>query len=239
MLNRDVLGPLGPGELAGAVIAFDLDGTLVDTAPDLVRALNQTLDLEGLPHVAVPAVRGIVGHGARAMIARAAALAGAAFSDERLDALTLSFVDFYRGDIAAESRPFPGVPDTLAALSEAGATLAVCTNKRTELSQALLDALGLSDRFAAIVGADSVAERKPHPGHLIETVARAGGSITRALMVGDSSADVGAARAAGAPIVLVSFGYCDGRPLELGADVVVDRFNEIETAARRLIAPRS
>lgn len=238
MLNRDAHDPMGLGDLTGAVIAFDLDGTLVDTAPDLVRALNRTLALEGLAPVGLAAVRRFVGHGARAMIQRAATLSHAAFSEERLDALTLSFVDFYVEDIAAESRPFPGAVEALDALAGAGATLAVCTNKRTGLSQALLGALGLAERFAAIVGADSVAERKPHPGHLIEAVARAGGSMTRALMVGDSSTDVGAARAAGAPIVLVSFGYLDAPAEELGADAIVDRFSELPDAAQRLIAPR-
>ncbi|MBI1187943.1 MAG: HAD hydrolase-like protein [Alphaproteobacteria bacterium] len=238
MLKTDAAAQSARGDLAGAVIAFDLDGTLVDTAPDLVRALNQTLELEGLAPVSVAAVRRIVGHGARAMIAQAATLTGVRFSDERLDALTLRFVDFYRADIAGQSRPFPGAAETLRALRDAGATLAVCTNKRTALSEALLHALGLADWFAAIVGADAATARKPDPRHLIETVTRAGGAIARAVMIGDSSTDVGAARGAGAPIVLVSFGYLDAPAEELGADMVVDSFSEIEGAARRLLTPR-
>jgi len=227
-----------PAEFDGAAIVFDLDGTLVDTAPDLVRALNHTLDLEGLPHVSATAVRRIIGHGARAMIERGAALADARFSETRLDALTHEFVAFYRENIAVESAPFPGAVETLAAFSEAGATLAVCTNKRTALSVQLLEALNLAERFAAIVGADAVAERKPHPGHLIETVARANGEITRALMVGDSTTDVGAARGARVPVVVVSFGYPDASPAALGGDAVIDHFSELAHAARLLLAPR-
>lgn len=229
---------MSDSSLSGATIVFDLDGTLVDTAPDLVRALNQTLDLEGLPHVPGPAVRQLIGQGARALIERGAALAGARFSPERLDQLTNAFVAFYREDIAGESVPFPGVVEALDTLSAASAKLAVCTNKRTELSLELLRALRLDTRFAAIVGADAVAHKKPHPDHFTETVGRAGGVLARSLMIGDSSADVKSAQAAGAPAIVVRFGYCDATPEELGADDLISDYSELHGAARRILAAR-
>jgi phosphoglycolate phosphatase len=227
------------GELADATIVFDLDGTLVDTAPDLVRALNQTLDLEGLPRVKPEIVRGLVGQGARTLIERGAKLAGVSFSPQRLDQLTDAFIDFYRADIARDSRPFPGVGEALSALAALGAKLAVCTNKRTALSVQLLDALELTTRFSAIVGADAVANRKPHPDHYRAAVAQAGGVVRRSLMVGDTAADVAAARGAGAPVVVVAFGYCHGGAEKLGADVLLHRFSDLAPVSRRLLAQRA
>lgn len=226
------------GELADATIVFDLDGTLVDTAPDLVRALNETLDLEGLPHVPLATVRRMVGQGARQLIMRATERAGAAYSADRLDQLTKAFIEFYRADIARGSTPFPGVEASMDALAAMGAKFAVCTNKRTDLSQQLLEALSLSHRFSAIVGADAVAQKKPHPDHFRAAVTRAGGQVRRAVMIGDTAADVGAARGAGAPIVLVRFGYCEEDVERLGADVLLDHFSELTNACRRLLAAR-
>jgi len=225
------------GAFADTVVVFDLDGTLVDTAPDLVRALNETLDLEGLPRMPIQAVRRFIGHGARSLIERSAGLAGARFSGERLDQLTAAYIDLYKADIAAESRLFPGADAAMNELAAAGAKLAVCTNKRTDLSVMLLDALGLADRFSAIVGADAVEQRKPHPDHFRAAVERAGGNPRRALMVGDTAADVAAARGAGAPVVLVRFGYADDEADRLGADVILDRYSELPPACRRLLPP--
>lgn len=224
------------GELADATIVFDLDGTLVDTAPDLVRALNETLDIEGLPHVALAKVRKMIGSGARALIERGAALSGVAYSPERLDQLTKAFIDFYRADIARESAPFPGVAAALDNLAAAGARLSVCTNKRTDLSQQLLDAVGLSQRFSAIVGADAVANRKPHPEHFRAAVTRAGGAVRRSVMVGDTAADVASAKAAGAPVALVRFGYAEEALERLGADALFDRYADLPAVCRRLLA---
>lgn len=226
------------GELGDATIVFDLDGTLVDTAPDLVRALNQTLDIEGLPHAKLELARNMVGQGARVLIERASAAHGVTFGADRLDQLTGAFIEFYRADIARESRPFPGVEKALDDLAALGAKLAVCTNKRTELSNLLLDALNLGRFFSAVVGADAVTQRKPHPEHYVAAVQRAGGVVRRSVMIGDSAADVGAARAAGAPVLAVTFGYCDGGADKLGADVLIDRFSEIAPACRRVLASR-
>jgi phosphoglycolate phosphatase len=229
---------MSSGELADATIVFDLDGTLVDTAPDLVRALNETMDLEGLPRVKLEAARRLISHGARVLIERASALHGVTFSTARLDQLTNEFVSFYAADIARESKPFDGVLESLDTLAALGAKFAICTNKRTALSVQLLDALKLSQRFSAIVGADAVTDRKPHPDHYRAAVTRAGGVVRRSVMVGDSAADVASARGAGAPVCIVSFGYSDVGAQSLGADVLLHRFSELAPACRRLLAAR-
>ena len=219
--------------LAGATIVFDLDGTLVDTAPDLVGALNVLLAREGLPTLPLAEVRVMIGQGARALITRGFAAAGAPLDEARLSALFGDFIVHYRAHIADESRPFPGIVDALDVLAGAGAGLAVCTNKPTDLSVALLDALGLSHRFAAVIGADATPAQKPAAAHLVTAIERAGGRVERAVMVGDSASDAGAARAAGVPLVLVSFGYTDIPARELGADVLIDHFAELPAACRR------
>lgn len=226
------------GELADATIVFDLDGTLVDTAPDITRALNQTMDLEGLPRVRLETVRNLIGEGARVLIERASAFHGVKFTAERLDALVQELTSFYRADIARESRPFPGVLDAMDQLAALGAKFAVCTNKRTELSLQLLDALGLTERFSAIVGADAVTQKKPHPEHYHAAVTRAGGTVRRSVMIGDTVADVGAARAAGAPAIVVRFGYCEGACETLGADAIIDRYSDLTPICRRFLAAR-
>lgn len=225
------------GDLTGATIVFDLDGTLVDTAPDLLRALNVVMVEEGMAPVAEERLRLMVGQGARVLIERASAMRDKSYDEAQLDALTERFVDVYREDIASGSLPFPGVLEAMDALAEAGAVLSVCTNKRTELSVRLLDALALTSRFAAIVGADLVAERKPSPVHYLEAVRRSGGNVSRSLMIGDSEADLLSARRAGAKCVLVSFGYCDGGAARLGPDFLIDRFEELPPLCRDLFAP--
>jgi phosphoglycolate phosphatase len=222
--------------LNGATIAFDLDGTLVDTAPDLLRALDAVMDLEGLPRPPANALRAMVGHGARALIERAAANAGATFEPQRLERATAAFIEIYRRDIASASAPFPGVEAALKRFADAGALLAVCTNKRTDLSVELLEALGLADRFAAIVGADAVPDRKPHPDHFRAAVIAAGGEVARSFMVGDTAADVQSAQAAGRPCIVVTFGYSGTAPADLGADALIDHFDDLDAALWRLAA---
>jgi phosphoglycolate phosphatase len=229
---------LPPAELplAGATIVFDLDGTLVDTAPDLGSTLNLLLAREGIAALPLSDARDMIGQGARALIARGFATAGAPLDEAKLSALFVDFIGHYRAHIADESRPFPGVAETLQVLAAEGARLAVCTNKRTDLSVALLDALGLSDRFAAIVGADAAPAPKPSAAHLVAAIERAGGRVQRAVMVGDSASDAGAARAAGVPLVLVSYGYTDVPAHQLDPDVLLDHFGDLPEACRRLLA---
>ncbi|MDX2233126.1 MAG: phosphoglycolate phosphatase [Hyphomonadaceae bacterium] len=227
----------GTHDLGGVTVVFDLDGTLVDTAPDLLRALAAVMATQGLMAPPADETRLMVGQGARALIQRAAAFNGVVWPDAHLDELTEAFVAVYAADIAAESRPFPGVAAALDALAAAGARLAVCTNKRTGLSVQLLEALGLAQRFAAVVGADSVPARKPAPGHYVAAVTAAGGEVARSVMVGDSAADVTAAHAAGAPVIAVRFGYCEEGVETLGADRLIDDYADLGVAVRALIGP--
>jgi len=224
--------------LVGATVAFDLDGTLVDTAPDLVGALNRVLHERRLPALPLKTARVMVGRGARALIEQGFAAAGEPLQADESPALVERFIEVYLGRIARESRPFEGVEAALDALAAAGARLSVCTNKRTDLSLALLDALGLTARFAAVVGADRAPAPKPDGRHLIAAVEAAGGTIGRAILVGDSATDVGAARAAGAPSVVVGFGYTEIAAEELGGDHLITDFVELPALALRLLAPR-
>jgi phosphoglycolate phosphatase len=223
--------------LAGATIAFDLDGTLVDTAPDLIGALNWLLREQALPALPLSSARTIVGRGARTLIEQGFAAAGAPLDPVATPTLVERFIELYQGRIAEESRPFEGVEAALDALAGAGALLCVCTNKRTDLSLALLDALDLSRRFSAIVGADRAPAGKPDPRHLIAAIEAAGGRLDRAVLVGDSISDVDAARAAGAPSIVVSFGYTDIPAGELGGDHLIDHFDQLPSLVARLFAP--
>ena len=225
--------------LAGATIAFDLDGTLVDTAPDLVRALNQVLAEEGLAPLAYETARNMVGRGAKHLIERGYAATGLPLSTDNSLALVERFIAVYRAGIAAESRPFEGLEEALEALAHHGATLCVCTNKRTDLSVALLDALGLSKHFTAVVGADAAPAAKPDARHLICAIETAGGDVERAVMVGDSITDVSAARNAGVPVIVTSFGYTDIPHADLGADAMIDSYSELVDAIERVLRVHS
>ena len=208
-------------------ILFDLDGTLVDTAPDLVATLNHLMGLDGLSAVSLDDVRDSVGLGARAILTTGYGLHGRQLSDGMMDRAQQAFLDHYRANICVESRLFDGVKDTLDALSRQGITLGVCTNKTESLSVALLDYLGLSPYFAAICGADTVPRRKPHPDHILTALERAGATSGRALMVGDARADIEAAKAAGVASIALSYGYST-EPIEaLGADLILDDFAAI------------
>jgi len=217
-------------DLTGVTVVFDLDGTLVDTAPDLCKALNHVLAQNGHKPIALPTVRQIVGRGARALIARGFAETGEDVPEARMDALTEDFVAFYRDHIADESRPFPGVVDVLQRLKDMGARLGVCTNKRQVPSDELLQALKIDHFFDAVVGADSVESRKPDPAHILATIERAGGTPERAIMIGDSPPDVDAAKAAGVPVIAVTFGYTEVPVGELGADRVEETYEQVWSA---------
>ena len=222
--------------LSGATIAFDLDGTLVETAPDLIGTLNLMLAEHGLPPVPLSAARHLVGGGSRRMLEHGFREAGADFDAGQAPLLVERFVEVYRDRIADESFLFEGVEAALDRLAADGARLCVCTNKRTDLSIELLERLGVLGRFDAVVGPDAVSARKPDRAHLIEAVRKAGGDPARALMVGDSDNDVNAARAAGAPVIAVSFGYTETPPADLGADRLIDRFDELHPAVRDLMS---
>jgi len=223
--------------LQGAVIAFDLDGTLVDTAPDLIGALNVLLAEEGLPAVPVAAARHLVGRGARVLIERAFAEAGRPLDADAVAPLMQRYIAIYLGRIAHESTPFEGVEPALDQLSAAGARLAVCTNKPAELTNALLEALKLAPRFAAVVGAQP-GLIKPDPRMLQLAIEQAGGQTSRALYVGDSMVDHATARAAQVPIVGVSFGYVETPLQPTDFDALIDRYDQLPDVAARLLGRR-
>ena len=214
---------------------FDLDGTLADTAADLVGALNRVLAEEGLPAASFDEARAYVGHGARVLIERAHAAHGLVLEEARAVALTERFVAHYAADIAGGTVLFPGADAAMDRMAAAGWRFAVCTNKREGLARQLIAALGRTGRFAAITGGDTFGFRKPDGRHILETVALAGGSPGRALMVGDSGPDVQAARDAGVPVVAVAFGYSAGPVEALGADAVIGHFDALPALAERLV----
>ncbi|WP_458143237.1 phosphoglycolate phosphatase [Bradyrhizobium sp. UFLA05-109] len=216
-------------------IVFDLDGTLVDTAPDLISALNHVLDREGLPAVPMQSARNMIGAGARKLIERGLEAEGRIVGVEDINRLTADFIAYYADHIADESRPFEGLEAALDHLAERGHRLAVCTNKLEWLSRRLLDALGLSPRFAAICGADTFGVQKPDPTILRETVARAGGQLAASIMVGDAGTDVGVARRAGVPVIGVSFGYTDVPIEELKPDRLIHHMRDLPAAATSLM----
>ena len=223
--------------LSGYTIAFDLDGTLIETVGDIHAALNHVLAAEGLPPATRDDIRNFVGQGARALIIRCCAVHGIHHDDARLDQLTEAYIAAYAKDIARYSHPYPGLVDGLDALQAAGATLCVCTNKRTDLSVQLLRTLGLAQRFAAIVGADQVSNRKPHPDHYLHAIRAAQGDPARSAMVGDSINDVLSAKAAGAPVVVYAYGYTDTAPDLLGADAVFTHFTDLPDLLVRILKP--
>jgi phosphoglycolate phosphatase len=225
-------------DLEGCVVAFDLDGTLVDTAPDLIGTLNVILGEHGHTGLPLASARVLVGHGARVMLARGFAAAGETLAPAEMDRLFDRFIDLYLARIARESRPFPGALAAMDALEAAGARLAICTNKPTGLSLALLDALDITQRFAAVMGPDTAGAAKPDPRHLLTVIAAAGGTPGRAVMVGDARTDTDAAKAARVPVIAVSFGYSDIPPIDLAPDILIDHFDELPAAARRLLTAR-
>lgn len=217
------------------LIVFDLDGTLVDTAPDLVGALNFVLQREGLPLVPVASARTMIGAGARKLIERGLEIEGRAMSVADIDRLTVDFIAYYRDHIADASLPFDGLHASLDNLEEQGFRFAVCTNKLEGLSKLLLAKLEMTGRFAAICGADTFGVSKPDPTILRQTVAQAGGDMSRAIMVGDSGPDVGVARRAGVPVIGVTFGYTETPIAELKPDVVIGHMRELPGAVQSLL----
>jgi phosphoglycolate phosphatase len=213
---------------------FDLDGTLVDTAPDLLGALNAILLREGRRAVNHADLRHLVGFGARTMMNEAFAMTGGPVAETRLPGLIDEYIAHYRQHIAVASKPFAGVEATLAGLSGA-ARLGVLTNKPQELTDPLLAALGLARYFAAVHGAGRYSYSKPDARVFHHVVDELGGTGAGAVMIGDSATDVATARAAGVPVIVVSYGYTPEPAHMLGGDALTDDFAEIPTLARRLL----
>jgi phosphoglycolate phosphatase len=220
--------------MTAPIILFDLDGTLIETAPDLVGTLNFVFASEGLPPVPYELGRTMIGSGAKAMITRGLEAEGRTVSAAQLDKLFADFLAHYSAHIADKSKPFPGLEDSLDRLAEDGFTLAVCTNKLEGLSIKLLNALGLAKRFVKICGQDTFGVQKPDPEMLRRTIATAGGDIKDAIMVGDSETDIRAAQAAGIPVIAVDFGYTPRPVAEFRPDRVISHFRHLRAAIAEL-----
>jgi phosphoglycolate phosphatase len=209
-------------------IVFDLDGTLVDTAPDLADTLNVVLRRNGLPPLAYEAAKPLIGFGARRMIEGGFAAAGRPCAD--LDRMYDEFIAWYSEHVADRSRPFPGVEAALDLLTRRGCRLAVCTNKLEWLSMRLLETLKLTRYFAAICGQDTFGIQKPDPEVLRRTIGKAGGDPSRAIMVGDSGTDIRTARNAAIPVVAVDFGYSEVPIASLKPDRLISSFADLQAA---------
>ena len=220
--------------LPAPLIVFDLDGTLADTAGDLLATLNFILTREGLEAVTDAEARRMVGMGARHLIRRGFDQAGASVTPGRLEDLFHEFLSHYDENIAVHTRLFPGVEQALDRFEAAGFTFAVCTNKIEKPSVKLLKALGVADRFRAICGQDTFAWWKPDPRALLSTIEKAGGAPGRTLMVGDSRTDIDTAKAAFIPVVAVDFGYTDVHVSELGPDRVISHFKDLWDAVEAI-----
>jgi phosphoglycolate phosphatase len=221
--------------MGAPTVVFDLDGTLIDSAPDLVATLNAIFARNGLSPVGYEAARNMVGGGARAMIGRGLAADGRRLAELEIDRLVGDFIDYYGAHIADHSRPFPGIGLALDELAAAGYRLAVCTNKLEWLALRLLDAFALTQRFVAVCGADTFGLRKPDPDLLRLTLLRAGGTPDRAVMVGDSLNDIATARGVGIPVVAVDYGYTETPVGELAPDRVISSPSALPEAIFELL----
>lgn len=217
-------------------VVLDLDGTLVESAPDLIEALSAAMRAEGLPPIPGDEVRGMMGAGARALVERGLKAGNLVLPKERVDALYQVFLDHYEAHISDLSHLFPGAEAALDRLDARGAKLAICTNKLERFAVKLLTELGCADRFGAIVGGDTFGVSKPDPKPLFGAIERVGGDPARAVMIGDSITDVETAKAAGIPCVVMSFGYTAIPPRELGGDVVIDHFDELDGALAKVMS---
>jgi phosphoglycolate phosphatase len=215
-------------------IVFDLDGTLVDTAPDLVDTLNTILAREGLPSVPFDTARNMIGGGARTLIERGLQAEGRPGVAAEVDRLYSDFVAHYGDHLADRSQPFPGAIAAIEQLAGRGCRFAICTNKLEWLSIKLLDALGISSHFAAICGQDTFGVQKPDPRILLQTIQKAGGQSGHAVMVGDSITDIEVARAARIPVIAVDFGYTETPVSALDPDLIIGDFGKLPAAVDRL-----
>ena len=227
-----------PLDLTDATIVFDLDGTLVDTAPDLTAATNHALELVGLEAMSVAQLHPFISHGSRSMIDAGLRFHNRPVTESELSRLHERFLAFYADNVAVASRPFEGIPALLDTLAAAGARVAVCTNKLEHLSKLLLRELDLERRFAVIAGRDTFDVFKPAPGHLIRTIEMAGGRPERAVMVGDSEVDISTAAAANVPSIAVTFGYTPRPVREFNPGAVIDHYRDFLPVLAKVLAKR-
>ncbi|MBI4276001.1 MAG: phosphoglycolate phosphatase [Rhizobiales bacterium] len=217
------------------VVVFDLDGTLVDTAPDLIDTLNVILARLDLAAIAYDDARPMIGGGVRPLLERALEARGRLFPSAQVDQIFADYLEHYTAHIADRSRPFPGIETALGRLRARDCRLAVCTNKFEGLSVRLLEALGLSAHFQAVCGQDTFGVKKPDPRILQKTLARAGGSIERAILVGDSRTDIDTARATGLPVIAVDFGYSTSPIADFKPDRIISHFDNLPAIAFEIL----
>jgi phosphoglycolate phosphatase len=225
----DLIAMLAP------TIVYDLDGTLADTAEDLVATLNYLLGREGLAPLPVESAGSLLGAGARVLIKRGFAASGRSLDPQEAEALFADYLTYYNAHIVVRTRLYPGVEKVLAAFARAGWRQAVCTNKIEVSAKLLIAKLGIAERFAFICGQDTFGVAKPDAKPLLMTIAASGGASERAIMVGDSGTDIKTARAAGVPVIAVDFGYADVPVEELGPDRVISHFDELAGACDALL----
>ena len=218
--------------MGGFLLVFDLDGTLVDSAPDMRAALNLVLRERGQAPLSLPQVKRMIGDGVPTLVARALAERGL---DPNQDADALPrFLQLYEADAVRLTRPYPEVPATLAALRRRGYRTAICTNKPQHATITVLDGLGLKSLFDGVAGGDRFAVKKPDPVHLLGLIHSLGGRAEAAAMIGDNENDAAAAHAAGMPVVLMRYGYARVDPDSLGADALLDDFADLPAALDKL-----
>jgi phosphoglycolate phosphatase len=222
--------------MSAPTLVFDLDGTLIDTAPDLIDSLNVVFAREGLPPVAYDTARNLIGGGARAMIARGIEAEAHALKPPKVERMFNDFIAHYAAHVADRSQPFPGLVAALDHLAAGGHRFAVCTNKLERLSVLLLETLKLADRFEAICGQDTFGIQKPDPEILRRTISAAGGNPQLAIMIGDSLTDIRTARAAGVPVIAVDFGYSDKPVSEFGPDRTISHFAQLPAAIAAILS---
>jgi phosphoglycolate phosphatase len=221
--------------MTAPTILFDLDGTLIDSAPDVCRALNRTLEAVGRRAHTVPETTGYLGHGAPVLMKMALENTGSLPPDSEIDALTKNFLDDYAQNPVVDTVIFPGVLDALAVLRDQDYKLVICTNKPSVTAMPVLETFNLLPYFGAVVCADQVAKRKPDGAHVLDAIAAVGGVANRAIMVGDSENDIDAALDANVPSILVTFGYAQDDHGSLGANVLMDHFDELNDKIKDLL----
>lgn len=221
-------------EDAPRAAVWDLDGTLVDSAPDLAAALGKLLSESGLSGPTVARTRNMIGGGVKRLVAQGFEAAGAPLAEDRLRSCSDRFMELYGACATEHTVPFPGIPELLDALSTQRFFHGICTNKPLALTRQIVRELGLDRHFHTVIGGDSTPEKKPHPLPLQTCLEEMGVNRSRAVMIGDSAADLGAARAVGIPVVLVTFGYSPEPVANLNPDALIDRFDELPKALSRL-----
>lgn len=228
-MSAGAVGPAFP-----QAVLFDLDGTLIDSVPDLAASVNELLGRRSLPALSPEQVRSMVGNGVRKLVERAFAARSCPLADAELDKAHREMVEIYSSQLTRLTRLLPGALETLAHLHESGVRLGVVTNKPEQPTREILLHFGLTERLGAIVGGDSVRHMKPAPDALYLALERLDADAGRALMVGDSTTDIEAARAAGMAVAVVRGGYTRIPVEELGADLICDSLTDLPAALNDL-----